>query len=250
MAQGAPEAFFSYCHDDSEFAIRLAEDLRAAGANVWLDQLDIEPGMPWDRAVENAVTNCASMLVILSPTSVNSDNVRDEISFALSKRKRVIPVLYRECDVPFRLARIQHIDFRTDYARGLKLLLKTLDVEQRTEPIPPAAPAMPKAIQPDVSHANGWKQATQETPPEEAHKQSTEQGGASPSANESSHKRKSPSARPQVTARPESDPPFEVDAIAIEDDTHMILSADPTFAMAHGSLKQALTKAARAFPSR
>jgi TIR domain len=124
-------AFFSYCREDSEFAIRLAEDLKAGGASVWMDQLDIEPGMPWDRAVENAVTSCPRMLVILSPVSVSSDNVRDEVSFALSKQKRVIPVLYRECDIPFRLARLQHIDFRTDYARGLKTLLKTLGAEQQ-----------------------------------------------------------------------------------------------------------------------
>jgi hypothetical protein len=70
---------------------------------VWIDQLDIEPGMPWDREVEDALASCACLLVILSPVSVKSDNVRDEVSFALSKQKRIIPVLYRECEVPFRL---------------------------------------------------------------------------------------------------------------------------------------------------
>ena len=65
MAQGAP-AFFSYSRQDSEFAIRLAEDLKAAGANVWLDQLDIDPGERWDSAVENALTNCPRLLVILA----------------------------------------------------------------------------------------------------------------------------------------------------------------------------------------
>ena len=44
MAADAPAAFFSYSRDDSEFALRLAEDLKAAGAAVWIDQLDIEPG--------------------------------------------------------------------------------------------------------------------------------------------------------------------------------------------------------------
>jgi len=131
VAQGAPAAFFSYCRDDSHFALRLAGDLKAAGAKIWLDQLDIEPGMPWDRAVESAVTNCPRMLVILSPTSVNSDNVRDEPSFALSKQKRVIPVLYQDCDIPYRLARLQYIDSRLDYARGLQALLRTLGVEQQ-----------------------------------------------------------------------------------------------------------------------
>ena len=131
MATETQTAFFSYSRDDSEFAVHLAEDLKAAGENVWLDQLDIEPGTPWDREVQKALANCPRMLVILSPTSVSSDNVLDEVSFALSKQKKVIPVLYRECDIPFRLARLQYVDFRTDYARGLKALLRTMGVEQR-----------------------------------------------------------------------------------------------------------------------
>ncbi len=125
-----PIAFFSYCREDSEFALKLAADLKDAGAQVWIDQLDIEPGTPWDRAVEDALTNSPRMLVVLSPVSVNSDNVRDEVSFALSRQKRVIPVLYRDCDVPFRLARLQHIDFRPDYAKALGILLRALGVGQ------------------------------------------------------------------------------------------------------------------------
>ena len=42
----APTAFFSYSCEDSEFALRLAEDLKAGGACVRLDQLDIEPCQP------------------------------------------------------------------------------------------------------------------------------------------------------------------------------------------------------------
>jgi len=130
LATEAQTAFFSYSRDDSEFALRLAEKLKAAGASVWMDQLDIEPGMPWDREVERALANCPRMLVILSPTSVNSDNVRDEVSFALNKQKRVIPVLYRDCEIPFRLDRIHYVDFRTDHARGLRNLLRALGVRQ------------------------------------------------------------------------------------------------------------------------
>ena len=124
MAQAL--AFCSYSRADAAFALRLAEDLKTAGANVWLDQIDIEPGTPWDRAVEQALAAASRILVILSPSSVSSDNVSDELSFALSKRKRIIPVLYLECEVPFRLARLQHIDFTHDYDRGLTALIKTL----------------------------------------------------------------------------------------------------------------------------
>ncbi len=140
MAADTPTAFVSYSRVDSEFAMQLAEHLKAAGANVWLDQLDIEPGTPWDSAIEEALLKSTHMLVVLSTVSVTSDNVRDEVSYALSQQMKVIPVLYRECKVPFRLARLQHIDFRNDYDSAFKALLRTLRVEQQSVPSP-ATPA-------------------------------------------------------------------------------------------------------------
>jgi hypothetical protein len=126
-------AFFSYSRSDSDFALRLACDLKAAGASVWLDQLDINPGERWDRAVEDALTRCPRMLIILSPASVDSTNVMDEVSFALEEQKAVIPIIYQDCQVPFRLRRVQHVDFRQDYAHALKELLKTLAPAQIVE---------------------------------------------------------------------------------------------------------------------
>ena len=134
-----PIAFFSYSREDSEFALRLANDLRAAGSDVWIDQLDIGPGERWDRVVQSALENCPRVLVILSPASVNSNNVLDEVSFALDQQKTLIPVLYRDCDIPFRLRRFQHLDFRSDYERMLEELRKCLHVGQpaaTTEPAP------------------------------------------------------------------------------------------------------------------
>jgi TIR domain len=135
-----PRAFVSYSRADSEFALRLTEDLKAAGANVWLDQLDIEPGTPWDSAIEDALLSSGHLLVILSNVSVSSDNVRDEISYALGQQMKVIPVLYQDCKVPFRLARLQHIDFRNDYPTALKQLLRTLRLAHQTPPPPPPPP--------------------------------------------------------------------------------------------------------------
>jgi hypothetical protein len=173
-----PAAFFSYCRDDSEFALRLAEDLKAAGGNVWMDQLGIEPGLSWDRTVEDALTNCPRMLVILSPLSVKSDNVRDEVSFALSKQKRIIPVLYRECEVPFRLARLQHIDFRSDYARGLKALLKVLAVEQAPQPVGAPVPELQEERGSGNSAAAERQHAEEQARLEQEHRQAIEQGRA------------------------------------------------------------------------
>ena len=60
-------AFVSYAREDAEFVLRLAKDLRAGGANVWIDQLDIGPGERWDRAVDDALAKCPQLLAILSP---------------------------------------------------------------------------------------------------------------------------------------------------------------------------------------
>src|SRR5262245_33156076 len=138
LPQSAPSAFFSYAREDSDFALRLAGDLKAAGAAVWLDQLDIQPGQRWDRAVEEALTQCVRMLVVLTPAAVNSTNVMDEVSFALEERKTIIPIIHRDCVIPFRLRRLQHRDFRQDYARVLNDLVRTLVGGTETVPARPA----------------------------------------------------------------------------------------------------------------
>jgi TPR repeat protein len=126
VPQDVPSAFFSYSREDSDFALKLAADLKAAGADVWIDRLDIKPGQWWDKSVEEALNRCPRMLVILSPASVNSKNVLDEVSFALEEQKTVLPILYRDCHIPFRLRRVQYVDFTEDYAEALKRLLDAL----------------------------------------------------------------------------------------------------------------------------
>lgn len=130
MADPTPSTFISYAREDAEFVLRLAKDLRSAGAQVWLDQLDIKPGQRWDAAVEEALRACAQQVAILSPDAVNSVSVMDEISYALEERKKVIPVLYRDCQIPFRLRRVQRADFTADYNSGLQELKRALGAEQ------------------------------------------------------------------------------------------------------------------------
>ena len=128
MSGSTSAAFISYSREDSEFALRLAEDLKSAGASVWLDRLDIKPGHPWDSAIEDALMDAPQMLLILSPASAKSVNVRNEVRFALDEGKAIVPVLYKDCAVPLDLRRIQHVDFRKDYSKGFAALLRHLKV--------------------------------------------------------------------------------------------------------------------------
>src|SRR5215469_2193014 len=121
------KAFFSYSRLDAEFALKLAKDLRNAGAVIWIDQLDIAPGAHWDIAVQKAVGGSSSLLVVLSPHAVESENVMDEVAYAIEEKKLVIPVLYRKCDIPLRLRRLQYIDVQADYDGGLQKIVTQLE---------------------------------------------------------------------------------------------------------------------------
>jgi hypothetical protein len=122
--------FFSYSRDDSEFVLQLAKNLRQAGANIWLDQLDISPGSRWDKSIEDALTTSKTLLVVLSKTSVASDNVLDEVSFALEEGKRVVPVLLENCEIPFRLRRLQYADFTENREKGIHTLIQALHLDR------------------------------------------------------------------------------------------------------------------------
>ena len=127
--------FLSYARRDSEFALKLVRDLGSLGVAVWMDDHDVPGGTRWDEAIPDAVTGCSALLVVLSPESVKSHNVLDEVGLALDQGKRVLPILFETCDIPFRLRRIQYIDCAREYARGLASLERAL---RAAELIPPA----------------------------------------------------------------------------------------------------------------
>lgn len=103
--------FISYSRRNEDFVVRLAKDLKAAGHDVWLDQLDIPEGARWDDELEKALRTCSTFLIVLSPESIKSQNVKDEIGYAIDSGKRILPVMIKQCEVPFRLRRFQYIDF-------------------------------------------------------------------------------------------------------------------------------------------
>ena len=160
MTTESPKFFFSYVREDSMFVLKLARELRNTGANLWLDRLDIRGGQRWDEAVQAALQSCQGMLAVLSPCAVASQNVMDEVSYALEEGKQLIPVLYQECTIPFRLRRVQYVDFSSGYDEGLAELLRALELEQPTENAAPPRlegrgpeEAMQPAPQPEQSLA-------------------------------------------------------------------------------------------------
>src|SRR5262249_16186178 len=101
-----------------------------------IDRLDIKPGQRWDRAIEDALAKCPQLLVILSPDATESTNVMDEVSLALEEGKTVLPVVHRQCKIPFRLRRLQYVDLTLNYNEGLGRLLETLGFAVPSSKVP------------------------------------------------------------------------------------------------------------------
>jgi len=96
--------FVSYSHRDTDLVFPIIRKLHDAGYNIWYDE-GIDPGNEWPEEIAAALSSCALFLVFISPRSVGSVNVRNEINFALSEGTPFIAI---------------HIE-ETELAGGLKL---------------------------------------------------------------------------------------------------------------------------------
>ena len=150
--------FLSYARADERLVFRFADDLRARGVAVWVDQLNIRTSEHWDRAVERAIHDCRAMIVFLSPRAVMSDNVADEISLAIECRKTLIPVMIESCRLPLRLTRMHVIDATSAYDAALGQCLAAIR-GATSGPVPaPAATSLaaePEALRPVVDQLAG-----------------------------------------------------------------------------------------------
>jgi hypothetical protein len=112
----APSVFISYRIADTLLtADRLAAELRRRFGDdeVFFDRRTLEPGEEWHKRIETAVKDAAFVLVLIGKKWLTEQNdygirrldvpgdwVRLEVEAALTKRKRVIPVLVDDAAPP------------------------------------------------------------------------------------------------------------------------------------------------------
>lgn len=120
--------FISYSHRDRDFRVKLETDLRSSGIRLWVDER-LRGGDFWDDEVEKILSDAdlTHVLVLVSAHSMQSENVMNEIRFAINEGKLIVPLVIsdygkRRLIMGTRL----EIDFREDYSKGLDKLLRDL----------------------------------------------------------------------------------------------------------------------------
>ena len=127
--------FISHSEADKPFVRRLADDLRASRVSVWLDENAIASGDSLIGTIAMALAESDCVIAVLSPDAVASSWVQKELHIALTREvkgqsMKVIPLLYRECDMPVYLIDKAYADFRDGgrYRENLTGLLGALGV--------------------------------------------------------------------------------------------------------------------------
>jgi Tol biopolymer transport system component/DNA-binding winged helix-turn-helix (wHTH) protein len=64
--RGQRAVFLSYASEDAKAAGRIAESLRAAGIEVWLDQSELNSGDAWDQKIRREIRTCALFVPVIS----------------------------------------------------------------------------------------------------------------------------------------------------------------------------------------
>lgn len=135
--------FISYAKEDKSFAEKLYIDLRQAGVEPWLDNFDLIPGQPWDRAIRKAIDDSSYFIAVLSSRSVGKKGyVQKEIRHALAIAEEypedeifIIPIRIDECEPSFEgLCRLHRADLFPSYEKGLKELLRVFKYESEEKP--------------------------------------------------------------------------------------------------------------------
>lgn len=127
--------FLSHNKADKPFARRLAVDLEHQGIRYWLDEAEIKVGESLIEKIRDGIDSTAYVAVILSPDSVASPWVQREVDVAMNqeirgRRVKVLPIMYRECELPGFLLGKKYADFSVlaNYSEALQDLVKSVGV--------------------------------------------------------------------------------------------------------------------------
>jgi len=93
-----PYIFISYAHKDKSSVYPEMLWIKNQKFNVWYDE-GIPPISIWPAEIENAIVKCSLFLVFITPNAVEREMVRNEINFALNKRKPFLAVYLEETNL-------------------------------------------------------------------------------------------------------------------------------------------------------
>ena len=110
------DVFLAYSALDRSLAQEYADAFRSVGSSVWWDLEDIPIGRVFEDEIFRALADCACVVVLWTPASVESDWVRREAEFAVQQSK-LVPVIAERVEIPTPFDRFNTADL-SDWHAG------------------------------------------------------------------------------------------------------------------------------------
>lgn len=129
------EVFISYSRKDKVFVQKLNDSLDAIGRDAWVDWEGIPVTAEWWQEIQKGIEEANTFIFVLSPNSIQSKVCRDEVEYAVSLNKRLIPVVsdsgFDSAAVHPSLAKINYQFFREEdvFEKSFLSLVKALDTD-------------------------------------------------------------------------------------------------------------------------
>jgi hypothetical protein len=142
MSDDARDVFISYGRADADWVRALAENLHNSGLVVFFDEWDIAPGDVLVHKLDEGIRNSRNGILIVSPASLSRPYVQEEyaamMTRAIAGKQRLIPVLFKDAEMPPLLAARVWVEFRNldgpDYLGRVRELVRELKGERRGPP--------------------------------------------------------------------------------------------------------------------
>jgi hypothetical protein len=138
------DVFVSYSRADWRHAAELDSALRVRGLNPFFDRRNLPPGLPWVRALEQALSACKAAIVLIGPRGFgNTQQYERELAFLRQTHDpafQVVPVILPKAiiDHPFNFMQVltwidfSHVEKIADEPAELDRLLTALQEGQRS----------------------------------------------------------------------------------------------------------------------
>lgn len=113
------KVFISHSSTDKKFVRTLKDCLNANGIETFFDEDQLDLGDNLVSKLESALNETSHLVIILSPSSINSKWVKFELKKAIDNHKtgvtqKIIPIKYRECEIPSEINDLLHHDLTSE----------------------------------------------------------------------------------------------------------------------------------------
>jgi hypothetical protein len=127
---GIFDVFLCHNSQDKPTIKEIAENLKLQGVSPWLDEWELRPGLPWQRALEQQIENVQSAAVFVGAEGIGPWQHQELDAFLrnfVQRKRPVIPVLLPTApatpDLPLFLEQNTWVDFRISDPDPMERLL-------------------------------------------------------------------------------------------------------------------------------